>query len=220
MKTEELLKELNGIQTIKSVMTLLNVSKKKAVYYVHRLRKQGYVKTSMMSNKTRVYNISFENKAGGISYYDILNKHSPLKIASKKDYRVYGKKPSQEEALIFALKTKDLRTILTALALFKNISHWPELYRLSKKSNLKREVGALYDLARRIMRTKRMSRRFMNNSLPKKGDRCRYIIEGLSSKDFKDIEKRWRVYLPFNESDLEEYRKSKSGFRKKFLQWV
>ncbi|MEK6887338.1 MAG: hypothetical protein AABX14_00155 [Candidatus Aenigmatarchaeota archaeon] len=206
METKYLLKKLEGIQTINTVMDTLSLSREKAIYYVYRLRKQGYVKTKRLSNNSRVYYISFENKLQGFSYYEIINLYSPVKLSTTQMYKVYGKEPTLEEALIYAIKTGSLRTILAALALFKKINDWGELYRLSKRNQIEREVGALYDLARRIMRTRRMSKRFRSGALPKEDYDFVYIIQGLKSKDFKDIETIWRVYLPFNQEDLEDYR--------------
>ncbi|MBU4493111.1 MAG: hypothetical protein KKA61_01975, partial [Nanoarchaeota archaeon] len=201
-----ILKEIQGIQTIPSIMDILNVSREKAVYYVYRLRKKGYVKTKRLSNNKRVYNISFENRLKGSSYYEIINQHSPVKIATPQIYRIYGKKPSLEETLVYAIKTSSLRTILASLALFKKISDWSELYKLAKENHIERQVGALYDLARKVMKTRRMTKRFKINSFPKKNCAFEYIIRGLKSKDFKDIENIWKVYLPFNKGDLEAYK--------------
>ncbi|MFH1972782.1 MAG: hypothetical protein ABIJ18_04875 [archaeon] len=205
MKTRELLIKLEGLQTIKSVMALLSIDKQKAIYYIYRLRKKGYVKTSKFSDNTRVYNISYSNRFKGINYYDILNKYSPVKLV-KKTYITYGVSPTLEETLIFAIKTKSLRTILASLALFKHIEDWSQLYQLAKKNHIEREVGALYDLARKIMRTRRMTKRFRNNALPKEDNKCYYIIDGLKSKNFKEIENTWKVYIPFNKQDLEDYK--------------
>ena len=108
MEKNELLRKLAGIQTIESVMDILEVDKKMATYYIHRLRKEGYVKTRRLSNNRRVYNISLDNKLGGKSYYEIINQHSPIKISTPVIYRVYGKEPSLEETLIYAIKTKSL----------------------------------------------------------------------------------------------------------------
>jgi len=206
MKTKELLKKLEGVHTITSISDLLNVSKQKAAYYVCRLRKAGYVKTKRLRDNRRVYNISFENRLGGSSYYDILNKNSPVKIATPKVYRIYGKEPSLEETLVYAIKTRSLRTILASLALFKKIENWKELYHLAKKNHIERQVGALYDLARKFMRTRRMTKRFRNNALPKKEYPLVYIVDNLKSKEFSDIGETWRVYLPFNSADLEDYK--------------
>lgn len=205
MKIKELLHRLEGVQTIKSIMSILEIDRDKAIYYIHRLRKKEYVKTTTTSDKTRIYHISFENKLKGINYYDIINKYSPVKI-TRNIYNVYDKKPTYEETLIFALKTKSFRTILASLSLFKKIEDWSQLYHLAKKNNIERQVGALYDLSRKLMRTRRMTKIFRNNALPKKKYTYQFIIEGLKSKDFKKIEKEWKIYIPFNIKDLEDYK--------------
>ena len=205
METEMLLKKLEGVQTIDSASNILKTSKNKAIYYIFHLRKEGYVKTKRLSNNKRVYNISFENKLKGTSYFEIINKHSPVKIATPITYKIYGKEPSLEETLIYAIKTGSLRTVLASLALFKKIANWSELYQLAKKNRVERQVGALYDLSKKIMKVRRMTDRFRNNALPKKEYNFEYIIPGLISKDFKDIEETWKIYLPFNKNDLSDY---------------
>ena len=207
MKTINLLKKLEGIQTIETVMDALNVDKDRATYYIYRLRKKGYVKTKRLSNNKRTYSISFENKLGGTSYYEIINKYSPVKIATPEIYKIYGKEPTFEETIIYAIKTKSFRTILAALALFKRIDDWTSLYRLAKKNHIERQVGVLYDVARKVMLTKRMPKRFRHYALPKKEYGWKYIIEQLESDDFKDIEKKWKIHIPFNKKDLEDYKK-------------
>ena len=206
METEVLLKKLEGVQTIDSASNILKTSKDKAIYYLFRLRKEGYIKTKRLSNNKRVYNVSFENKLKGTSYFEIINMHSPVKIATPITYKIYGKVPSLEETLIYAIKTGSLRTILASLALFKKINNWSELYQLAKKNKIERQVGALYDLAKKIMRVRSIPDRFRNNALPKKEYNFEYIIPGLTSKDFKDIEETWKIYLPFNKNDLSDYK--------------
>ena len=206
METEILLKKLEGVQTIDSASNILKTSKDKAVYYVFRLRKEGYVKTKRLSNNKRVYNISFENKLKGTSYFEIINKYSPVKIATPIIYKIYGKNPSLEETLVYAIKTGSLRTILASLALFKKITNWSELYQLAKKNRIERQVGALYDIAKKIMRVRRMPDRFRNNALPNKDYNFEYTIPGLMSKDFKNTEEIWKIYLPFNKNDLSDYK--------------
>jgi len=205
MEKRELLQKLAGIQTIESVMDILKVDKRMAIYYIHNLRKAGYVKTRRQSNNRRVYNISLNNKLGGKSYYEIINQYSPIKISTPLIHRIYGKEPSLEETLIYAIKTKSLRTILASLALFKKISNWVELYKLAKENHIERQVGVLYNLARTIMKVRRMAPKFRNNALPKEKYKFEYVIPGLKSKDFIEIEKIWKIYLPFNKRDLEEY---------------
>ena len=206
MEIKLLLKKLEGVQTIDSASNILKTSKDKAIYYLFRLRKEGYVKTKRLSNNKRVYNISFENKLKGTSYFEIINKYSPVKISTPTTYKIYGKCPSLEETLVYAIKTGSLRTILASLALFKKITNWSELYQLSKKNRIERQVGALYELAKKIMKVRSMPDRFRNNALPGKEYNFEYTIHGLSSKDFKGIEETWKIYLPFNKNDLSDYK--------------
>jgi len=201
-----LLNKLKGIQTIESVMDSLRISKNKAILQIHNLRKAGYVKTKRLSNNKRVYSISEDNKLKGAIYEEIINKYSPINVTIPKNYYVYRKKLTLEETLIYAIKTHNIRTILASLGLFKSISNWKLLYHLAKENHLERQVGALYDMARTIIRTRKMGGFFLKNSLPKKNYDFRYLIPKLKSKEFKDIEKKWRIYLPFNEKDLEDYK--------------
>jgi len=206
MKTEVLLRKLEGIQTIQSVSDTLKTNKERAAYYVYRLRKKGYVKTKRLSNNRRAYTISFENKFGGTSYFEIINKYSPVKIATPIIYKIYGREPSIEETLVYAIKTGSLRTILAALALFKRINNWDELYGLGKQNHIERQIGALYDLAKELMRVRKMSKRFLHNASPREDYEFHYTISGLKSKDFNHIENKWKIYLPFNKNDLEDYK--------------
>ena len=206
MEKRELLQKLAGIQTIESVMDILRVNKRMAIYYIHSLRKEGYVKTRRQSNNRRVYNISLDNKLGGKSYYEIINQYSPIKISTPVIFRIYGKEPSLKETLIYAIKTKSLRTILASLALFKKINNWVELYNLAKENHIERQVGALYDLAFHVMKVRKMSPKFRSSALPKEECKIEYTVPELKSKDFIEIENIWKIYLPFNKKDLEEYK--------------
>jgi len=203
MNLKETLSKLQGIQTIESIMDLLHADRQKAIYYIHRLRKQGYVKTRRLSSKKRVYNISLENKLGGKSYYDLINENSPIKVAALNIHLIYGKEISAEETLVYVLKTGSLRVILAGIFLFKKITDWKKLYALAKENKLLRQVGALYDLARLLIKVSKMPLRFRNNSLPQPQQKYLEIIPQLRSRDFREIEKVWKVHLPFNKADLE-----------------
>jgi DNA-binding Lrp family transcriptional regulator len=205
MDIKLLLEKLEGTQTIESITEILAIKRKKAIYYISRLRKNGYVKTKRLANNKRLYSISFQNKLGGYSYHEIINNNSVIKINEPEVYKIYGREPSLEETLVYAIKTKSLRIILASLPLFKKMKNWINLYRLSKANHIERQVGALYDLSRKIMKVRRMPDNFRNRSLPKKGTRYCHFIEGLNSKDFKEIQDIWKIYLPFNKGDLEAY---------------
>jgi hypothetical protein len=207
MKTEALLHKLEGVQTIDSIMKLLKADRQKATYYVYRLRKAEYVKTLRSSAGKRLYRISFQNKLKGISYYDIINKHSPVQIVAPMVHKIHGRTPSNEETLIFAIKTQSVRTILAAMALFRKIENWTELYHLAKENHLERQVGALYDVARiNITKVRRMPKRFSRIAMPKENHSFKYTIPGLRSREYGKIENKWKIYIPFNKTDLEAYK--------------
>ena len=106
-----------------------------------------------------------------------------------------------------SLKTKKFRYVLASLALFKKIKNWHELYRLAKKNNLVREIGALYNLTEIIFpKIKKMPKFYANRALPKKIDKFTYIIPPFKSRDYIIMEDRWKVHIPFNKRDLEEYK--------------
>ena len=52
-----------------------------------------------------------------------------------------------------------------------------------------------------------MDGRFRRLMMPEADDKFQFIIEGLRTKEekYKIIEKRWKVFLPFNKNDLEDY---------------
>lgn len=205
MKIDDLVQKLEGIQRIETVAKILNVKKSTAIKIMSILRKNKYVKTIQTSKKKRIYYISRKYPVGGKSYYEIINSISPMKLADPEPYKILGREPSLEETLVFAIKTNSVRAILASLALFKRINNWNELLAIAKKNKAERKVGALYDLARKVIRTRKMSKGFRNKALPSKKAKYIYIISPYKSKDFKEIEKTWRVYLPFNKVDLEDY---------------
>lgn len=208
MKTMDLINSIRGVQTLESIKSKLNIDTRKAVYFIHRLRKKGYVKTKYDSDKRRIYYISSENILGGTSYVDIINKYSPIKLSSADVYKIYGREVSIEETIVYAVKTKKLRYILASLALFKRINDWDELFRLAKQNNLLREIGVLYDLSIKVIRkTKAMGKKFRYHALPKADESYKYIIPDLRSGDYKNIEKTWKIYIPFNAADLEDYQR-------------
>lgn len=207
MKIADLTKKLEGIYTLESIMATLKVDQRTAINYVSNLRKQGYVKTKRTSSGKRIYNISRQNKIGGKSYYEVLNQISPIKLSESETYKVYGREIRFEEILIYAIKTGKLRVVLASLALFRHITNWTLLADLARKNGVKRQVCALYDLGRSIIRVRRVSKQFLKTCLPKPDDKYIYIIPNLESKDFDEIQQKWKVYLPFNKGDLREYYK-------------
>ncbi len=203
----ELAQKLRGLNTLKMIEIALNVNRTRAIYIVYKLRKEGFVETKYNSDKTRVYHISPQNALGGTSYVEIINKYSPLKLMVSDVHQIYGREPSIEETLIYTINRRTVRHIIASLALFRKVKNWSDLYERAKNENLVREVVALYEISRIVIpKLKRMPQRFKTLATPKKSDKFRYIINGLSSIHFKKIEEIWKVYIPLNWDDLADYR--------------
>lgn len=207
-KYKALAELLEGIYTIETLCNRLKISKNKAIYVIYRLRKLGFVRTSYGAGKKRLYTISLRNKQKGISYTEKINELSPIQLASSNPHYIHGRNLSYEEALIYAIKQKDVRYLIASLALFKKISDWGFLYKLAKKQGIIIEVAALYDVSRRtVKKVRKMPKRFLNQAKKKMPKSFKYIVNKLSSDDFKDIEQKYKVYIPLNLSDLEVYKK-------------
>ncbi len=203
MKLSELVNAIKGNQTIETIQNRLKCDRRRAIRAVMRLRKAGYVKTKRFNGNKRIYSISFENKLGGHSYIEVLNKNSPIKLAETTIHKVYGRELTIEETIIYAVKSRSPRLLLAALFLFRKPIDWNKLYALAKKERLERRIGALYDLARSCFRVRHMPDQFRTYA-KKKGKSFEYVIDGLTSYDFKQIENYWHIYLPFNKKDIEE----------------
>lgn len=204
MDIEKLAKQLQGLQTVSSIAKSLNISKRTAINYAWLLRKKGFLKTIYGKRKIRMYKITpVIRKYHGQSLFELINNNSKVKVIVKEDYIIH-KKTSIEEVLVRAIATKRFRIILASLGLFNKINDWSKLYKYAIKYDVANKVGALYDIARQTIRVKKMDKR-TRKALLKQKPKEKYIVDNIKSKDFKDIEKIWRVYVPFNKADLGEY---------------
>lgn len=195
---EEILKKLEGKQTIEMIAEKLGVSRQSAVNVVSKLRKLGFVQTSGGGRQKRIYTVStkrFTKKEPGM--FDLINKYSKLKIRPIYIHEAHGNY-YPENALVDAIKTKDLRLILSSLYLFNHIANWHRLHKLAK--GYENMVGALYDLTRKYIKARKMPNNI--RKLLKKKER-KSIIEP-RKHDFKEIENDWNVSLPFSKEDMEE----------------
>lgn len=206
METKALAKELEGLQTVETIQKKLRIKRSTALKYISLLRKEGYVKTSGGGKYKRSYWIETQRETEkGTGYYEIINKYSPIKLVISKEIKVIGRKLSVEEIIAWAIEKREFRMILAVLALFKKVKNWPRLYQKAKERDVRRKVGALYEAAREIIKVRKMDKRIKKKLLTAKGE-SRFIIEGLKSKDFKDIEKKWNIFIPFNKADLRRYK--------------
>ena len=200
-------KSLQGLQTIDSLAKNLNINRRTAINYIWMLRKKGFVETVYGKRKIRMYKISplKKNKFGYPGLYEYLNQNSKIKIYAPYIERIYDHRPTPEEMIVKAVKTGDLRTILSSLALFNKIRNWQRLSEIARKELVGRKIGALYDAAKTTIRVKRMDKKtrkaLLNSRIENK-----HIVKYTRTKDLQQIEKEWNVYLPFNRADLEAYK--------------
>lgn len=207
-KYKKIAESLEGMFTIRTLSERLKIDRTKAIYVIYRLRKLGFVKTIYGNKKRRIYYISLRNKQKRISYTEVINEVSPIKLVDSNPSYVHGEIPSYEEALIYAMKKNSVRYIIASLPLFRKIKNWSLLYKLAKEENLVIPVVALYEVSRRVVsKVRRMPKRFLTYAEKQKGKNFVYIIKPISSKNFKDIENKWKVYIPLNLVDLGDYTK-------------
>ncbi|MBS3134831.1 hypothetical protein J4406_00445 [Candidatus Woesearchaeota archaeon] len=205
-KSIELVKKLEGVQTVETISKELNVKRSTAINIAHKLRKEGYLE-NWMGRRKRLYKITPKKniRIGNPGFYEILDKYSRIKLIVPYEHRVIGKRLTVEEALIRAVKTKNIRIIIVSLELFNHIENWRLLSKLAEEEKLERFVGALYDAARTIIKVRRMDKRVRNKLLKGKVKR-KHLLLSVKSKDLKEIEKRWNIYLPINKADLMMYK--------------
>ena len=209
MKILNLAKKIEGLQTVSTISKTLNISERTAINYVSLLRKAGYLRETIYgAKKIRMYKISLLKRKmiGNPGFYEVLDKNSRVGVYSPyEEDRIYGKKLSIEETIVRAVKTRKFRIILSSLGLFSKVRDWKKLNYYAHKEGLGRNIGALYDVARKVIKVRKIDKR-VKNSLLKSKVKSKFIIPLIKSKDLKDIEDEWNVYIPFNKSDLEVYK--------------
>lgn len=205
MKRDELLWTLDGLHTVETVMDQLHLTKQSTINLLSRLKKEGYVTIwSGRGRKKRIYKITTITQRPRVpGMWDIINKYSPnFQPRPWYDHQVHGTY-GPEEALIDALPTQSFRIILASLRLFAHITNWPKLYRLAKEKDCWQKVGALYDVARLVLRVRKMpelyhqKKRWIRDVLFRKEDETK-------EKRFYAIEQFWNVPIPFRKGDLVE----------------
>ena len=207
MDIQELAKKLEGLQTISIVSKTLGTSRRTSINYISKLRKAGYVETSYGHNKLRLYRISplKAMKLGNDGLIETINQNSKVNLVLPYYHRIYGHKISVEETIVRAVGSGHFRTILASLGLFSKIKSWHLLHVMAEKEKIGRKIGALYDVARQIIRVKRMDKR-IRNALFRSKVLSKFIIKNFKSKDFIEIQRMWNIYIPFNKADLEAYK--------------
>ncbi len=200
MEQNELLLKLEGLQTVETVAKALNIKKQSALNLISRLKRQGYVTKSGGNRQKRLYKITARKQiTREKGMFDIINRHSKIKLAPWYDHQVHGKY-GPEEALIDAVQTQSFRVILASMSLFSHITDWRILYNLAKEKDCWQKVGALYDLAKLYFRIKKMPLRYQNQKFIKK----QYLIKryNTTEKMYNPIKNKWNVEIPFQIGDI------------------
>ncbi len=201
-------KRLEGMHTAETISSELGIGRQTAINYIHALKIRGFLETNRIGY-SRLYKIKpyHLRTIGYDGLYETINKSSPIKIVPLYNHRIADHKISIEEAIVRSLLEKDFRLILASLFLFTKVTDWENLYILSKKNNIERQIGALYELSSRYFRTKNPDKKILEK-IKKSKSKSKFIIEPLKSDDFKNIEKIWGIYIPFNKSDLDRYKEN------------
>ena len=197
----ELLRELEGKHTVETLMEILNYKKQSVINLISKLKKEGYVGVTRGSNKKRIYTISVKKKISRPpGMFDIINKYSKIKVIPLYEHHVEGKY-FVEDALVDAILTRERRVILAALRLFDHIDDWSRLYQLSKKNNMRNFVVGMYEVSKRFIKVKKIPKKTYD--LMKKA-RDKFNIKAVKrTDDFKEIEKEFRITIPYSKQDLE-----------------
>src|SRR3989344_3679818 len=151
---QSIINKIGDFNRIEDIQNKLKIKKATAIKYMHLLRKKGLVKTEYGRDRKRFYRIIKVRKpvVGNDGFYKIINKYSPMKLATEINYRIIGRKMGVEESIIRAIETKHPKIILASLALFNHVKNWHLLLKLAKDYKIRRKVGALYELTRKFMR--------------------------------------------------------------------
>src|SRR3989344_3661244 len=99
MKSIEIAKKLEGINTLEMTSKKLDVSKSTAVKIISILRKEGFVETSGGGKQPRLYTIGPLRVAGNehLGIYDIINKYSKINLFKPFEHKVIDRNLSIEE---------------------------------------------------------------------------------------------------------------------------
>jgi hypothetical protein len=210
MEWQRLAKDMasaGSMVTVETMARRLDISERTAINYISEMRERGFVETERGRRGKRIYRISpiRRRKSGYPGLYETINRHSPIKLVEPYRHRIHDHELSIEEAVVRAVATKEFRVVLASLALFSRVEDWSSLYGFAKEYRVERNIGALYDLSRRCLRVRRMDGR-IRRMLKSAGMESRYIIENAKTRDFKEIERKWGVFIPFNAADLERYK--------------
>jgi DNA-binding PadR family transcriptional regulator len=205
MKLENI-KRIEGRQTIESVVEALGIGRQSAINLISKLKKEGYAAASGGGRQKRIYTIStkVQRHRRYRGMFDILNEYAKDKIVPHFLHEPHFNY-SVENAIADLIELDDLRITINILPLFNHVQDWSLLYKLAKDKKEIKMIGALYDVAKMTTKVRKMPQRFRKYFLDSaKSTKEKDFLR--SSHDFLEIERIWKVKIPFNRKDLEVYR--------------
>ncbi len=201
MKEENILRKLEGLHTIETVMDELGIGRQSALNLLSKLKKEQHVTVSGGGRRKRLYKITMRKQLPRVpGMWDILNKYNPdFQLNPWYDHQVHGKY-TVEDVIVDAIETRSFRIILATLRLFNHVTDWPRLYKNAKEKSSWQKVGALYDVAKMFFKVRRMPEKYRKEKSWRKLFLIRrYITE---DKRFLPVERQWNVPIPFKLGDI------------------
>lgn len=202
-----ILKRIEGIHKLEDLVGMLHITSASAQNLLTRLKREGYAMV-WMKGKKRLYRISarkaFLYKENGM--FTIINEHNPnFQVQEYYAHIVHHNQYGPEWALVDAIQTRSFRLTLGALSLFRSIKKWQFLLMLAKKHNVCQEVGAMYDVARQVMKVRAMPKHVYSELYHhrEKGER-KLSFAGIRSKEFMNVSQKWHVDVPYGMIDIKE----------------
>ncbi|MDP3727926.1 MAG: hypothetical protein Q8R18_00585 [bacterium] len=205
MNKEEFLRKAEGLQTLDTLVEDFHLRRGSVLNTLSKLKKEGYIQTMGGGKQKRIYKISQKVIPQENGMFTLINHYSKIKLRPSFVHVVHGKY-GPENALIDALQEKDFRLLQSSLWLFGHITNWKRLHALAKEKHFEPVIGALYDTARVVLRTRRMPENIYNSLLRKKKKKYIVILPHLQTNDERllKIQKKWHVIIPLAKADLED----------------
>lgn len=176
-----LLKKLEGLQTVDTVSSILNISKQSAINLISRLKKEGHVKTTGGGTQKRIYKVSIkkfrENNENNM--FSILNRYSKNKVNPLFNHVTNDKNYSVENAIVDLIELNNTRILINMLPLFNHVKNWTKLFNLALKKNVENNVYSLYLIAKKYTKVRKMPKRYDHD----------IIRFNFNEKDLEDIYK-------------------------------
>src|SRR3989344_3475286 len=201
-KLLEILKTLEGLQTIDTAAEALHMKKQSTLNLMVKLKKERYATVSGGGKQKRIYKITTTRQLPRVpGMFDILNKYNPnFKLNPWYDHQVHGPY-GPEEALIDAIQTKSFRVILASLRLFNHITDWSKLYKLAKEKDCWPQVGTLHDVAQLFFRVRKLPSSYAKGNGKHQGFLTREYETTESA--FLPVAQKWNVPIPFRWRDID-----------------